>query len=395
MRTKLARFVLHTAFGVGLCATTAALGHAQDYHYIPQGPTYVKPSCPYPTVPTPGMPSATVPAMPGATTPSTTTPGATTPSATTPSTTTPEAQNAANETANAAPSEAGAAESAFGGTGAGGGGGMLGRGDADNRFNLFDNNSAFPTNRVWFNFQYMQNFNTGLAQPSGTGFATKRTLDLYRVGGEVKLGSQFSISFQDQYIASEGTAENADAWGDPEIMLKWAMINEDCRAVAATLGIQPQVSSSPFELHEKDTRFLPGLLVYQSMDDLFVQGGFQLGFDSRNAATTFDWAVSAGYWVYRCNSSDGNSRLLSGVAPQIEVYGAHTLVGAANVPYDLPTGLNDTNVHFQEPRNVIDVTAGGRVLLMDRVNLSAGVSFPITGPDVRRTEFLTGVNVIF
>src|SRR5262249_35543328 len=138
--------------------------------------------------------------------------------------------------------------------------GMLGRGDAVNRFNLFDNNSAIPTNRVWFTYELMQRFNTGLTTtpPGGTTFATVRDVNLYRLGAEIKLCNQFSIAFQDQYVASEGTDLNADAWANPEIMAKWAFFLSNTHVLAATLGIQPQVSTSPFELHEKDTRFLPG-----------------------------------------------------------------------------------------------------------------------------------------
>jgi hypothetical protein len=396
MRTKLARFVLHVAFGVGLCAATATLAQAQDYHYVPQGPVYVKPSCPYPGVPAPAIPGT--PSVPGTTAPGTTppaagttTPGTTAPGTTTPSATTPQAPTT-DMTANAPTADTGAgAEAGLGGAAGAGSSAMLGRGDANNRFNLFDNNSAYPLNRVWFDYQMMQRFNTGLAL-SGSNFATIRDVNLYRVGGELACGS-FSISFQDQYIASEDTPDNANAWGNPEVMFKWAFVKDECRAVAATFGIQPQVSSSPFELHENDTRFVPGLLFYQGMDKLFVQGGMQFNLSSRDAQTTFDWALSAGYWVCK---GEGHS-WLSGLAPQIEVYGQHTLVGSQNVPFDLPSGFTEgtSSVHFQDPRNVIDITAGGRLLLMDKINLSAGVSFPITGADVRRTEFLTGINVVF
>src|SRR5262245_8495078 len=63
-------------------------------------------------------------------------------------------------TAPTAPTADAAAD--IGGAG-GGGGGMLGRGDQNQRFNLFDHMSAIPRTRAWFGFQYMQDYSTGLA----------------------------------------------------------------------------------------------------------------------------------------------------------------------------------------------------------------------------------------
>src|SRR5262245_14693454 len=69
MRTKLARYVLHTAFGIGVCAATATLASAQAPYYPPPRSGYAAPgsACPYPTMPStvaPGVPGAALP--PGA-----------------------------------------------------------------------------------------------------------------------------------------------------------------------------------------------------------------------------------------------------------------------------------------------------------------------------------------
>jgi hypothetical protein len=316
--------------------------------------------------------------------------------------------------AAAAPTAA-AATGAEAGLGAGAGessAGFLGRGDANNRFNLFDNNSAFPTNRVWFTFEEMQNFTTGvrigfppsLVDPAiQKAFGTPRQVNLYRMGGELKLADRFSIAFQDQYVASPGAIDAADAWANPEFMLKWAFILEQNNAMAATFGLQPQVASHEGELHEKDTRFLPGLLAYQGCDSgLFFQEGAQVGLTSKDLSTTFDWALMVGYWLYRAQSSEGNHPCLTGIAPQLEVFGKHVMVGSQSQPFALdalpgsstpsPLGIG---APFQEPRNVIDVTAGGRVLLWDAVSISSGVSFPVTGDSVRRTEFLANITFLF
>src|SRR6185369_9170694 len=87
---------------------------------------------------------------------------------------------------------------------------MLGRGDANNRFNTFDNFNAIPTNRVWFGFMYMSSFETnidsvGFTNTSPTGvqftsgnssrnFVLNRTEQLYRAGAEIKLRDWLSVS---------------------------------------------------------------------------------------------------------------------------------------------------------------------------------------------------------
>lgn len=413
MRTKLARFVLHAVFGIGLCATTAM---AADYQFAPPVTGYGRPTNPYPTVPgtfvssgaitaAPQVPPADLPRDGKATQPGGQAPG---PQAPTPAPAPENIPAPAPEMANApaAPTGAEAAPAAAAGPAEAGGPGMLGRADENNRFNLFDNNSAFPQNRIFFNYQLVQDFNPGIRLLGGSQEQTlilesqRRTENLYRVGGEIKLGQRFSISFEDQYIASESVgpgSQNADAWGDPEIMLKWALVLEEHRALSATFGVQPQVSTGLFELHEKDTRFLPGMLLYQDVNDrLFVQGGFQFGFSSANVETTFDWAVSAGYWLY--HADPGCKSLLTGIAPQLEVYGQHVLVGSQNNPYDIPSSVSTVGVTpaaFRDYRNVVDATAGGRIVLWDRVNIGTGVSFPLTGGFARRTEFLAGVNFLF
>jgi hypothetical protein len=421
-----------------MCAATATLGQAQNGHYAPvpaYGPSGYS-SCPYPQVPSAGAPG--IPLAPSMTPglPPSMPPAGGQPSSQ-PSTgqqpqqpQQPQAQqpgaeqqpqNAPETTANA-PTAADTGAGAEAGVGAGAAessGGFLGRGDANNRFNLFDNNSAFPTNRVWFSYEQMQNFTTGvrigfsphLVSPTvQQDFGLGREVNLYRLGGELKLSDHCSIAFQDQYVASPGAADAADAWANPEFMLKWAFVLEQNNAVAATLGVQPQVASNNGELHEKDTRYLPGILAYQGSSDsgCFFQEGAQFGISDRNISDTFDWALMVGYWLYHAETSEGNHPWLSGIAPQLEVFGKHVMVGSQNQPFDIPIGGFSSSssssvtpsslgvgAPFREPRNVIDVTAGGRILIKDSISISSGFSFPVTGGDVRRSEFLANVTFLF
>jgi hypothetical protein len=171
---------------------------------------------------------------------------------------------------------------------------MEGRGDASNRFNLFDNMAALPQNRVWFGYQYEDGFRTGVVA-GDFALQQRRIESLYRVGVEVALGCNFSIAAQTQYISTAGSVDNADAWGNPQFMAKYAVINNECTVVSATLGFQPQVSTSAGEVHEVTTRFYPGFLFFRGVgDNLFLQGGAQLGFSTSNLTNTVEYAQTVG-----------------------------------------------------------------------------------------------------
>jgi hypothetical protein len=383
MRRKLSGLWLHAAFGLGLCAVSAPAALAQNGNCA-SPPVYVKPGCPYPGSMVPPPPPSDLPKEPIVKPP-------------------PGAAGALENIAAAPPPEAPAAEEgpSLGGTTA-----MLGRGDADNRFNLFDNNTAIPTNRVWFSYELMQKFDSGVRIGIPTSiesaaiqkrFGLQNTEDLYREGVELALSKNFSIAFQDEYVATEGSDHAPDAWADPQIMLKYALVLRDASAVAATFGLQPQVASNRGEFHEKDTRFFPGVLIYEGMDKCFLQTGAQFGISSRNLSNTFDWVIATGYWVYRADCSEGNKPWLTGISPMVEVYGKHVLTNSQNQPYSIPESLSSPGVGapFREPRNVIDVTAGGRILLREKISVGTAVSFPVTGADVRRTEFLANLTFLF
>jgi hypothetical protein len=429
MRKRFARYFVSAAFGLGLCSGMALTAQAQDYHYVPQAPIYIKPNCPTPgpiytpgpgpiitPIPAPGtvVPTRpTTPAAPG-TTPAApgTTPAApgTTPAApgTTPmpSSTVPGANDAAASAAAApeTPSTGETAQSSAQASEAP----IMGRGDASNRFNIFDTMSAIPANRVWFNWQYQEGFQTGVQQSSispsssfpgdiNSAFANRRNEYLYRAGAELAFGKRVSLSMQDQYIASTDTTNAADAWGNPEFLLKFAAVYTEATVISATLGLQPQTASHQGELHEKTTMIYPGVLIYQTLGNkAFIQSGMQFGFSDRSSTNTFDYAISAGYWLYRADCSDGNSRFLTGIIPQVEFFGKHVIANSHRNPFDFSDvpGAGST-VPFFEERNVFDVTAGGRFLFGKGVSFGAGVSFPISGPDVRRTELITSLNITF
>jgi hypothetical protein len=305
----------------------------------------------------------------------------------------------------------GGAEAGLGGGGAESSGGFLGRGDSNNRFNIFDNMSPYPANRLWLAYEYMEGFQTGVqpnpSNPAVTqGFANRRNETLYRMGGEITpFGPNISIAFQTEYIASADTPDRADAWGNPQGIVKLLVSQTEGSALALTFGLQPQAASHDGELHEKSTRFYPGFLYSQGLTRrLFFQGGFQVGISDRNDPNTVDYALSLGYWLYGCPLPAGMPRMcggcgpcITGIIPQIELYGKHVVANDTSDPFELPGDplIPNSSAPFREPRNVYDITVGGRILFRNGVSWGTAYSFPVTGPDVRRSELYTSLTFFF
>lgn len=278
---------------------------------------------------------------------------------------------------------------------------MIGRGDQLNRFNLFDNMAAVPQTRVWFGLMYLEGFDVG--RPTGPGSDSlssnvasqlnRRNEVLYRTGAELALGERFSFAVQGQYISGFDTSSANDSWAAPQLMGKFALIRNEATTVSAIFGLQPQISVTEGEPRDRATLFYPGMLFYRNVsDNLFVQGGFQVGVPSNNNfTTTLDYALSFGYWLYRNDevSDCGRRPLLTGIIPQVEFFGRNTLAGSTVVD-----DLDMDNVSAQSARNVFDVTVGGR-LQFRRLYWANGFSVPITGPDIRRTEYSTSVGFNF
>lgn len=390
MRTKLGRFLLSATAGVGLASVSFLNAYAAE--------PVLAPNCPYPIVPAPGAPGVMTP-LPGTTT--TPAPGTTTQ--------TPDATRGAIPGATPAPlgdsnagvsipADAGFSTATTGGdaTGPSTGGttaDMLGRSDFMNRFNIFDTQSAIPKNRVWFNFQRNENFNPSITRSADSLAVTERpTTYLYRMGGEVAFSERASLSFQHQYIGMSDTTVYDPSWGDPQFLLKYALSLDCDRAVSATLGFSPHFATSEGEIRSPRARIYPGLLVYQAQGDAFIQAGTQLGIPLANGdITTFDYALSAGYWVYKAPDCDSCSRaLLTGIAPQVELFGQHAFWD--NRIDGAPLGFGGDTL--QQGRHVLDVTVGASVFLRNMV-LGAGYSFPITGAEARRSEIIGSVQFRF
>lgn len=291
---------------------------------------------------------------------------------------------------------------------------MLGRLDQNNRFNLFDSHSAIPTSRIWYGFQWVDGYNLSVFQ-TGTTIPvftdenndpiTKADEVLHRVGFEYALFDDFSVSFQAQYYAIDdvfaGNVESPDSWSNPQVMLKYALLQHRDFCLSAVLGATFETDTDIAEFTEDTTRLYPGMLFHQQLyDDLFCQGGFQFGLPTDDdQIETFDWSLGLGYWLYQdpCYSAcggcgGGHGRILRGVVLQVEFLGKHVI--GDNVildPFELDEVFAPGFAEFREDEDVVDLTIGFNVLFYDGVRVGLGYSAPVTDDEAREGEFLTTI----
>lgn len=368
---------------------------------------------------------------------------------------------------------------------------ISGRADIANRFNLFDNMTVEPTTRSWYGVQFAASANpatfisqqntalfdllktangrvefityTGFgrgveggnqfvdpndpnpenqklladlyAKENGgrtTDFITRPDTVLHRIGFEYALTPDFSFGMQGQHIAPTEDVGQPEFWGNPQVFMKHALYRSETNAIVGILSLSPQIPKPQYVIGEDTTRINPGLLGFQQLSDRwFSIGAFGFSFPSEgDQLTTFDFALSLSWWLYRDESfepyyrSDGCERrkFLMGVVPHFEVLGKsvlgnNRLVGnfdlESRAPRTAPGTVSPvdgtTNIYlpqdeslireavyfYEEPRHVIDLTASVTFILFKDWYLSSGLSFPVTGGSARTGEFLSTLNYYF
>jgi hypothetical protein len=285
---------------------------------------------------------------------------------------------------------------------------MLGVGEALNRHNIFNNNSALPMDRVWYGYQSLSDFRTGFGDH---GFPTLplaqyRIVQLQQMGAEIALGSLASIAFQGQYVVSSATNSDNNAWANPQVMFKWAAISTESTIFSPVLAGLIQTPQSPGQVHERTSRIQPGFLFYQTLGDgWFLQGGVQFGIPFTLGATTLEYGLSLGWWLYRDGSLDAAGRrtqtwertalpLFTGIIPIMEFWGSNVTSGGNQVPLT-PIVLDPSYAYsgYSEPRYVYTLNSGVRFLLYNHWSLGLGYSFPLTGRYIYSDGFLASLNM--
>ena len=252
-------------------------------------------------------------------------------------------------------------------------------------------------------------------------FLDQPNTNLYRFGFEYALTLDFSIAMVGQYVTPLGDVGQPDAFSNPLIQLKHVLYRGDDTVFSGILGVSPQIPRPKFSIGEKTTRINPGLLAYHELDDRwFLQAGTGFSLPTvQDNITTWDYVLGGGYWLYKHESMNRfyegpkSSKLLLGVIPQVEVLGKH-VVGDATVlgQFDvsdvsprrnpgtfntdgsteifLPDGtrVDEVVFFFEEPRHVVDMTFALTTLFRNNVQLTTGLSVPVTGGNSRVAEFI-------
>jgi len=322
---------------------------------------------------------------------------------------------------------------------------MLGRVDQQNRLNLFDTQSAQPVTRAWYTFQYAQDYSTGVVDSvGGVGSFTNELPNQFhhRFGLELAASRNFSVAVQFEYVVTTDQETFVDFWNNPQLQLKQVVYRDCGTVVSGILGFQFQDDIEDAELKEDTTKIYPGMLVYTTLsNDSYMQGGFQFGLPLEGVQVYhFDWALAYGRYLYRhrchgrynscgcgdacgcesdcggygdcgagcggygdcggCGGCYGGGGLMNwmhcragipvtAVIAQLEIFGKHVIDDAT---YELTTFTSSpgsfTRATFSERRDVVDLTAGGSMLIGDGYGVSAGIGIPLTGGEVRNIEVI-------
>lgn len=316
---------------------------------------------------------------------------------------------------------------------------LLGHLDAQNRLNVFNNQSAQPITHAWYGFAFASNYSVGEIQNGAALGLTNDSGELpnqvrNRLGFELALSRNLSVSFQGEHINVTDSEILADHWVNPQVLVKRVFYRDTRNIISGLLGVNLEGDAQPQESRESATSVNPGLLWYHSCGECFYHAGFQFALPTGNTGIdTVTYTLGYGRFVYR-DPCQANYRKLYGgygagrttpccdgdpcdscgadacrggffgwlrrevglpihtVAWQIEGYGKGVL---GDSQYTLPVGdsdlLNTPSLIINEQEDTFDLTVGGTVLYGMGWGANAAVSTPVSGDAVYDVAFLTSV----
>lgn len=332
---------------------------------------------------------------------------------------------------------------------------MLGRLDSNNRLNVFDNYSAIPSSRFWVGYMLADGQDPHIQlNPGGTraGVAAlnpgttgdilgRNDLDVFRIGAELAITPRFSIAAQGQHVFPYDVTDSESDWTNPQLVFKHVILHTPDVAWSGVAGFNFEVGTEPIVVNDTQAKFFLGSLYYADISDRwYSQGGINFNIPFGQDVATFDWTVGFGWWIYRhpalygswpqnkcgggggCGCSDPflayegygprgygcgggcggcgcREPFFLGVTPSFYFLGKHAM--GDNDSFDPFNGLTLVTpggvalAQYEEPRHVVDFTLGGTIHMRGNLALNLGWSFPLTGPNARRHEFLTALNWYF
>jgi hypothetical protein len=264
-------------------------------------------------------------------------------------------------------------------------------------FKISDNQSPRPQDRVFFTFNYFNNFNQSINQRLGAPFSS---MQVYRYilglektfwDGWASIGIRMPINTISATSTVRGLGGTSTAINNFTVfskMILWQDPTVNNRLISAGLSVTApsgpgSFAGAPYAFGLRDTQIQPFLGYIWGQDRFYIQGFESIDIPTSSADVTMLYNdIGIGYFVYQDN--DPNA-LIRAIVPTFETH--------INVPLN-HVGAFRANDPFGTP-DVVDLTFGGNVLLGRSTLLSVAFVDPVTGPRPFNFEWVVLLNVYF
>jgi hypothetical protein len=265
-------------------------------------------------------------------------------------------------------------------------------------FKIADNNSAMPQDRVYFDFNFFNDFLASTNNRLGTG---AQNMNIYResfgiektfLGGNGSVGLILplnTLTLQSPVVSLNGTHTGL---GDLSVFARYALYRDSANNnwITGGLAVTAPTGSTNFADFSapspiSNTAVLQPFVSYLwNFGNLYVQGfsSVYTPTDHSSSPVLLFNDIGVGYYLYRAPVAN---RWISAVAPTFEVHVTDPLNFRGPITASNPFGAFD----------VVDLGAGVNVFLRARSRLGIGIVTPVTGPRPFTIEALAQFRVSF
>jgi hypothetical protein len=287
-------------------------------------------------------------------------------------------------------------------------------------FKIAENESPQPRDRIFFNYNYFNNVCESVNPPGVP------RIDVHRetFGFEKTFyAGMASIGLRVPVLQVDGDGSlSSDDFGDLSVVLKYALINNCCTGNVLSTGLvvtAPTGGDSSFSFLGVDdihtTILQPFAGFIYNCGDWYVQGftSVAIPMDDRDVTYYFN-DVAIGYWLYvapDCRFRTSNAFAEKGPGgcwcdPTMNAFSnggcapyccGHHFISAIipTVEAHVTTPLDHRNENLTDlilAHDIVIVTAGVHIQLLDHANVLVGTSVPVTGPKPFDIEGVVQVN---
>ncbi len=248
---------------------------------------------------------------------------------------------------------------------------------------ITDNDSARPTDRVYFDYSYYDGIGASLNPGFGNITQNREMIGIEKVvlDGNASIGLRLPFV----QVNTPGSGVGGDSVGDLSVLVKYALINNRDNGNVLSVGLVVTTPTGPAGGLLSDGSSVPHSVLFQpwvgfvrTFNRGYVQGisSVIVPTDGRDV-TLLGNSIAAGYWLYSGNPD----RLIPGITPIVEIH--------------VRTPLNDRDpnglVYLPDQVNI----TGGLHFRWNRTILSGGVNIPVVGPRPWNAEAIANLNFRF